>query len=303
MQKIIPCLWFEKDADIVARYYAGIFDGAKIKNTQTGMTGPGGGFSTAEIEIFGHEFFLLAAGTHFKPNPSISFFVNFDPSRDDGAEERLNQLWEKMSPGGKVLMELGAYPFSRRYGWIEDKYGVSWQLILSNPDGEERPVIVPSFLFVGAVAGKAESAALFYQSVFRESKPGIVARYPKGSKTDPEGTIMYSDFRIENQWFAAMDSAHPGHSFSFSEGVSLMIQCEDQAEVDYYAGRLSVAPEAEICGWLKDQYGVSWQVAPRKLLELQNHPDKAKVARMNQAMYQMKRLDLAALEKAFNGDI
>ena len=80
------------------------------------MTGPGGGFSTAEIEMFGQSFFLLAAGHDFKPNPSISFFVNFDPSRDAQAEERLNQLWEKLLSGGKVLMELGTYPFSRRYG-------------------------------------------------------------------------------------------------------------------------------------------------------------------------------------------
>ncbi|TXH00629.1 MAG: VOC family protein, partial [Candidatus Moraniibacteriota bacterium] len=231
MQKIIPCLWFEKDADAVAEYYAGIFgDAAKIKNVQTGMTGPGGGFSSAGVEIFGHEFFLLAAGPNFKPNPSVSFFVNFDPSRDAEAEAHLNQLWEKMLSGGKVLMELGAYPFSRRYGWIEDKYGVSWQFILTNPDGEERPVIVPSFLFVGAVAGKAEAAAQFYQSVFKDSKPGITVRYPKGSATDPEGTIMFSDFMLERQWFAAMDSGHPAHAFAFGEGVSLMIQCEDQAE-------------------------------------------------------------------------
>lgn len=302
MQKITPCLWFEKDADAVARYYASVFDGAEVKNVQTGMTGPGGGFSTAEIEMFGQSFFLLAAGHDFKPNPSISFFVNFDPSRDAQAEERLNQLWEKLLSGGKVLMELGTYPFSRRYGWIEDKYGVSWQLILTNPEGDERPVIVPSFLFVGAVAGKAEEAVQFYQSVFKNSKPGIVARYPKGSETDPEGTIMYSDFQLENQWFAAMDSGHPAHAFTFGEGVSLMIQCEDQAEMDYYTNKLSAVPEVEICGWLKDQYGVSWQVVPQKILELQNDPDRAKVARMNQAMYQMRRLDLAALEKAFNGE-
>ena len=133
-------------------------------------------------------------------------------------------LKEKLisSEGGTVLMPLDKYPFSEKYGWIQDKYGLSWQLILTNPEGEERPAIVPSLLFVGDKCGNAEEAINFYLSVFKNAKQGHIVRYPKGMEPDKEGTIMFSDFMLENQWFTAMDSAHE-HKFSFNEAVSFMV--------------------------------------------------------------------------------
>ena len=122
-------------------------------------------------------------------------------------------------------MPLDKYPFSERYGWLQDKYGLSWQLILSNPEGEERPFIVPSLMFVGKVCGKAEESTNFYMSVFKNSRRGIVAHYPKGMEPDKEGTIMFTDFMIENQWFAAMDSAR-AHNFAFNEATSFMVYCD-----------------------------------------------------------------------------
>ena len=134
--------------------------------------------------------------------------VNFDPSREKDAREKINEVWNKLSEGGTVLMPLDKYPFSEKYGWIQDKYGLSWQLILTNPEGEERPALVPSLLFVGDQCGNAEEAIDFYLSVFKNSKQGHIARYPKGMEPDKEGTIMFTDFSLKisgfPQWIARM---------------------------------------------------------------------------------------------------
>jgi predicted 3-demethylubiquinone-9 3-methyltransferase (glyoxalase superfamily) len=228
----------------------------------------------------------------------VSFFANFDPSRDKNARKNLDAVWEKLSQGGTALMPLDKYPFSERYGWIQDKYGLSWQLILSNPDGEERPFIVPSLLFAEAVCGKAEEATDFYLSVFKNAKRGIIARYPKGMEPDKEGTLMFTDFMIENQWFAAMDSARE-HKFAFNEAVSFMVSCDTQKEIDYYWERLSAVPEAEQCGWLKDKYGVSWQIVPTAMDEMMTKGTPEQVARITQAFLPMKKLIIADLEKAY----
>ena len=231
----------------------------------------------------------------------MSFIINFDPSRDKNAWENLDKLWEKLSQGGAALMPLDKYPFSERYGWLQDKYGLSWQLILSNPEGEERPFIVPSLMFVGKVCGKAEESTNFYMSVFKNSRRGIVAHYPKGMEPDKEGTIMFTDFMIENQWFAAMDSAR-AHNFAFNEATSFMVYCDTQKEIDYYWDRLSAVPEAEQCGWLKDKYGLSWQIVPTTMDEMMANGTREQIDRLTQAFLPMKKLVIAELEKAFEGE-
>src|SRR5690606_14773667 len=146
--------------------------------------------------------------------------------------------WEKLSEGGIALMPLDKYPFSERFGWIQDKYGLSWQLILTNPQGEERPFIIPSLLFVGEVCGRAEEAMDLYLSVFRNSRKGQVARHGAGPGPDKEGTILFCDFMLENEWFVAMDSAH-SHQFAFNEAISFMVNCQTQEEIDYFWEKLS----------------------------------------------------------------
>jgi predicted 3-demethylubiquinone-9 3-methyltransferase (glyoxalase superfamily) len=202
--------------------------------------------------------------------------------------------------GGAALMPLDKYPFSERYGWLQDKYGLSWQLILSNPEGEERPFIVPSLMFVGKVCGKAEESTNFYMSVFKNSRRGTVARYPKGMEPDKEGTITFADFMIENQWFAAMDSAR-AHNFAFNEATSFMVYCDTQKEIDYYWDRLSAVPEAAQCGWLKDKYGLSWQIVPTTMDEMMANGTREQIDRLTQAFLPMKKLVIAELEKAFKG--
>jgi predicted 3-demethylubiquinone-9 3-methyltransferase (glyoxalase superfamily) len=242
----------------------------------------------------------ISAGPLFKFNPSISFMVNFDPSQDKNAKSRIDEVWSKLVEGGKVLMEIDKYPFSERYGWVEDKYGVSWQLIFTNPEGEERPLIIPSIMFVGDACGKAEEASDFYLSVFKQSKRGTIARYPAGMEPDKEGTVMFTDFKLEGQWFAAMDSARE-HNFKFNEAISLIVNCGNQKEIDYYWEKLSAVPEAEQCGWLKDKYGVSWQIVPTAMDEMMNKGTPEQIDRVTQAFMPMKKFDIAKLQKAYKG--
>jgi predicted 3-demethylubiquinone-9 3-methyltransferase (glyoxalase superfamily) len=309
MQKITPCLWFDMNCEEAVNFYTSIFPNSKIdsiKRYPEGMGGPmegmGGKILTAIFTLDGLTFQALDGGPYFKLNPSISFFVNFDPSKNPDAKADLDTLWAKLSEGGKALMPLQEYPFSKHYGWIQDRFGVSWQLILTDPEGEERPGIIPSLLFTKDVAGKAEEALNFYISVFgKDSKIGQVAKYPAGMEPEKEGSAMYAEAKLAGQWFTAMDSANPGHAFSFNEAISLSVETADQAETDELFQKLSAHPESEQCGWVKDKFGVSWQVIPKRMGELLSDPDQEKSNRALQAMLQMKKIDIAALEKAFNG--
>ncbi|MBI2429542.1 MAG: VOC family protein [Ignavibacteriales bacterium] len=296
--KITPHLWYDKEAKEAAEFYCSVFPDSKVTNITTLHDTPSGDCDVVSFELSGQPFMAISAGPYFKFNPSISFILNFDPSKDKNARKNLDASWKKLSNGGTILMELDKYPFSERYGWLQDKYGLSWQLILSNPDGEERPFIVPSLMFVGDVCGKAEEAVKFYLSVFQNSKQGIVARYPKGMEPDKEGTIMFSDFKINGQWFAAVDSARE-HKFAFNEAVSLLIPCDTQEEIDYYWKKLSTVPEAEQCGWCKDTYGVSWQVHAALMDEMMQKGTRNQIDRLTQAFLPMKKLDVTALKKAY----
>jgi len=302
MNKITPHLWFDKEAKEAVTFYTSNFTNSRITNMTTisGVPTPTGDCDIISFELNGRPYMAMNAGPMFKFNPSISFFVNFDPSRDSRARENLDRLWENLSQDGTALMPLDKYPFSEHYGWIQDKFGVSWQLILSNPEGEERPVIVPSLLFVGAVAGDAEKAVDFYISVFSNSRRGNIVRYGKGQEPDREGTIMFSDFMLDGEWFAAMDSSWD-HKFAFNEAISFLIPCGTQEEIDYYWAKLSADSKAEQCGWLKDKFGVSWQVWPIEMGEMMTRGTPEQVARVTRAFLPMKKFDIAALKRAYEG--
>lgn len=300
-QKITPHLWYDKEAKEAAEFYVSAFGaGSQITDVTTIHDTPSGDTDIVSFELAGHPFVAISAGPAFQLNPAISFILNFDPSYDENARENLDALWEKLSEGGTALMPLAEYPFSKRYGWIQDKYGLTWQLILSDPEGEDRPFIVPSLMFVGDVYGKAEEAIDFYLSIFNNGRRGSTNRYPQGMAPNEAGTLMFADFMLEGQWFAAMDSAE-NHDFNFNEAVSLLVECDTQEEVDHYWERLSAVPEAEQCGWLKDKYGVSWQIVPAALDDLLNNGSQEQSARVTQAFLQMKKLDIAQLEAAYEG--
>lgn len=296
--KIVPHLWFDKEAGEAARFYTASFPGSRITHRKVLPGTPSGDAEVVAFELAGHPFMAISAGPYFKINPSISFIVNFDPGRDPSASKNLDSLWKKLSPGAKVRMPLDAYPFSKRFGWIEDRFGVSWQLLLSNPGGEERPFITPSLMFVGANAGKAEEATAFYLSVFQPSRRGALTRWPAGMAPERKGTLMFTDVRLAGVWLAAMDSAQ-NHDFQFNEGVSLMVRCKDQKEIDGYWRRLSAVPAAEQCGWLKDKYGVSWQIVPEEMDLMMATGTDAQIKALTKAFLPMKKLEIAPLRKAF----
>ncbi len=312
MRKITPHLWFDKEAKEAVKFYTSIFANSRITNVTTihEVPSPTGDSDIVSFELRGQPFMAISAGPLFKFNPSVSFIVNFDPSRERDARTSIDATWNKLSPGGTVLMPLQEYPFSKRYGWLQDKYGLSWQLMLTNPEGEERPGIVPSLLFVGDVCGKAEAAIESYLSIFRNSpfdsdrdrsKMGAMVRYGAGQEPEKEGTVLFADFELLGTWLAAMDSARE-HKFAFNEAICLLIPCETQEEIDYYWAKLSADPKAEQCGWLKDRYGLSWQVWPTAMGEMMAKGTPEQVARVTKAFLPMKKFEIAKLKKAYEGE-
>jgi predicted 3-demethylubiquinone-9 3-methyltransferase (glyoxalase superfamily) len=291
--KIVPHLWFDKEAKQAAELYTSLIPGSKVTNVTTLRDTPSGDCDVVSFNLAGQPFMAISAGPLFTFNPSISFHI-----RCRTADE-VDALWKQLSPGGKVLMELGTYPFSERYGWLEDRYGLSWQVIHAGSQ-EIRQRIVPALMFVGNACGKAEEAMQHYASVFGNGKVDVQARYGGGQGPDKEGTVQYATFVLEEMAFAAMDSAL-GHDFGFNEAISFMVKCDDQKEIDHYWSKLTHVPGSEQCGWLKDKYGVSWQVAPRRMDEMMRSGSKEQIARVTQAFLKMKKFDLAALERAYRG--
>lgn len=300
MQKIIPNLWFDGNAEDAVNRYTNIFDDSAVATisrydeASANASGqPEGSVLTVEFDLEGQAFVGLNGGPQFSFTPALSFIVNCLTT--DGVDE----LWAQLSEGGEELMPLDSYPFSDRYGWIEDEYGVSWQLIYTDSIPERK--IVPSLMFVGERCGQAKDAIDFYTSVFDDSAVGDIAQYGPDQEPDEEGTVMFADFTLCGQHFAAMDSARE-HGFDFTEAISFIVDCADQAEVDYYWEELTAdGGEEGQCAWLKDKFGVSWQIVPRVLPELLQDKDAEKAGQVMEAMLQMRKIDIETLEKAYAG--
>jgi predicted 3-demethylubiquinone-9 3-methyltransferase (glyoxalase superfamily) len=277
MQKITPNLWFNGNAKEATEFYTSVFPDASIiatshypKSMEEGLAdfqlNMAGKELTVEFEIMDFRFIAINAGSEFVPNPSISFFITLD------SKEKIDTLWKELADDGKELMGLSKYPFSEYYGWVQDRYNVSWQLILNNPEGDPRPKVVPSLLFTQDKNGQAEEAIAFYTSVFKNSKTGQLVRRTEDDPMAKAGTLMFGDFMIEDVWIAGMDGGVE-HDFTFNEGVSLLISCSNQDEIDHYWGMLTAnGGEESVCGWLKDKYGISWQVAPVDIETLMKKP-------------------------------
>lgn len=296
---IRPHLWFEREALDAARTYTALLPDSGIDHVTTLHGTPSGSVEVVDFHLGGQPFQAISAGPHDRFNPSISFMCTFDPARDPAARDHLDAAWDTLAAGGTSLMPLDAYPFSRRFGWVQDRYGLSWQLILTDPGGDPRPPVLSSLLFSGEVCGRAEEAGVFWRSVFPDSRAGLLVRHPPGAESDREGTVLFSDFRLAGTWFTAADSGYD-HGFGFNEAVSFVVSCDTQAEIDRYWEALSAVPEAEACGWCRDRFGVSWQVVPRALDDMLRDPDPARVDRVKDAFLPMRKLDLATLRAAFD---
>ncbi len=277
--QIYPCLWFDGQAKEAAELYCSIFKDSRI-TADTPMV--------VNFEINGQKIMGLNGGPIFKINPSISLLVNC------GSDSEIENAYNKLLEGGKAMMALNKYPWSEKYGWVVDKYGMTWQLMLGGlpPTGER---IVPTFLFVGEQYGKAQEAIQLYTSIFPGSQAHEAQLYKEG-EGQQVGTLKFGHFTLANNLFAAMDGAG-AHEFKFNEAVSITVSCGTQEEIDTYWNKLTAdGGEESKCGWLKDKFGVSWQIVPSVLGKLMTNPDKAQ--KVMQIVMQTVKFDIKQLEEA-----
>jgi predicted 3-demethylubiquinone-9 3-methyltransferase (glyoxalase superfamily) len=295
-QSIVPCIWLDRQAEQAAAFYERTFPGGRVAATSRypeSFDHPGGlprgGVLTVDLELAGHRFTLLNGGPPFVPNPSISFFVHVDnPAEADG-------IFAPLAEGGQALMPLDAYPWSERYGWVQDRFGVSWQVMAGRrPPGGS--TFSPCLMFSGPQHGRAEEAMQAYAGVFPGSRIVDVSRYAAGE--GPEGTVKHGRFVLAGQDMVAMDS-HLAHGITFNEGLSFQVMCDDQASIDRHWAVLGAGGSYGPCGWLKDRFGLSWQVVPARIGRWMSSDDPAARDRAFAAMLTMGKLDIATLERAW----
>lgn len=295
---LVPCLWFDDQAELAADFYARTFPGGRAHvssvfpdSSENPSEKEAGTVMTVDFEIAGQRFVALNGGPKFKPNPSVSFFV------DVLAPEEASRLFAALAEGGEVRMPIDAYPWSDRYGWVQDRFGISWQVNTTRMRADAT-AIAPCLLFTNEQRGRAEEAMTLYTSVLPDSRIDSLRRYPEGQ--DAAGLVMHARFTLAGLPMAATDS-HIPHGFAFNEALSFQVLCADQAEVDRYWERLSEGGAPGPCGWLKDRFGLSWQVIPRDLPRWFGSDDAAARRRVFRAMMHMGKLDVATMQRAFEG--
>lgn len=289
MHKITPCVWFDNQAMEAATFYTSLFENSEIYSVSHYLENspmPAGSVLVAKVRLANLQFELLNGGPVFEVNPSISFFVDCE------TEDQFNKLWNELSKEGSVLMEVNEYPFSKKFGWCADRFGVNWQLILSG----KKQNIAPYLLFGNDQYGKAEDAINFYESVFVAGKKEL-SYYEEGSE---EKGVRFSSFSLDKQRFHAIDSGYK-HDFDFNEAVSFCVYCKDQEDIDYLWERFIEGGEAQECGWLKDKYGVSWQILNEDLDNMIEDEDTEKAQRVMDALLKMVKVDIKTLQDAYNG--
>lgn len=285
---IFPCLWYDGDAKESADFYCKVFGGTITTDTTDTPV-------VLNIELYGQKLMLLNGGPQFKKNASVSFMVLCE------TEEEVEKYWSPLSENGLVLMELGEYPWSKKYGWVRDRFGVTWQVYLGEKQGEQK--IIPTLMFIHENNGKAMEAMELYTEVFPNSKIGNVLKYGDGvgneSHEIPEN-VQHAHFEIDDYSFFCMDNSYD-HEFDFNEGISIVVMTDNQEQTDHLWNSLTKDGGREsMCGWLKDKFGMSWQIVPKKLIQLMNDPHQEKAQKVVQAMIKMQKIVISDLEKAYN---
>lgn len=283
---IFPCLWFDEESKQAAEFYCRVFDGKITADTPVVMN----------IELFGQKLMLLNGGPHFKTNPSVSFMVICS------TEDEVQKYWDSLIEGGVALMALDSYSWSKKYGWVQDKYGVTWQLFLGEKEQSQK--IIPTLMFIHQDNGKAMEAMEFYTRTFPGSSIGNILKYGDGGEghpiSEPAENIQHAHFTIDGYSFFCMDNSYD-HPFDFNEGISIVIITDSQEETDHLWNTLiSDGGRESMCGWLKDKYGLSWQIVPKRLIELMNDSDRSKAQQVVQAMMKMQKIVVKELEEAYN---
>lgn len=297
MQKITPFLWFDNNAEEAVNFYTALFDNSGTLNitryNEQSAAASGqkpGTAMTIAFKLEGQNFTALNGGPHFRLNQSTSFFVYCE------SDSKIEKIYKKLCDGGKVFFKLDKYDWSARYAWVQDKFGLSWQLDVDRINNPQK--VLPALLFANDNSLRLKEAANYYTSVFPDSK--IIIEFPYDKSVGvPDGTLLFAQFKLSNYLFNAMSSTMK-HDFDFNEAFSFVVNCKDQEEVDFYWNKLTSDGEMESqCGWLKDKYGVSWQIVPTKLIELLGDSDSVKAQKVMMAMLKMKKIIISDLENAY----
>lgn len=279
---IYPCLWFAENAKTAADFYCHVFSGEISAESEV----------VVDLSLFGQKIMLLNGGPYFKKNASVSFTIIAE------TEEEVELYWKQLSENGIVLMPLDSYPWSKKYGWVKDQYDVTWQLYLGETIAEQK--IVPTLMFLHENNGKAESAMELYTSIFLNSKIKSILYYDENKAEEIEGNVQHAYFSINDYAVFCMDSSYH-HPFDFNEGISLVVMTESQEETNHlWDSLVADGGEESRCGWLKDKFGLIWQIVPKRLIQLMHDKDREKAQKVVEAMMKMQKIDIDVLENAFN---
>ena len=275
-KQITPCLWFNNQAKEAAALYCSVFEKSKITTQSPIVT---------EIDVSGQKFILLDGGPMYHPTPAMSFYYICENVRE------LEKIWDVFSKDGSILMPLNKYPRSEKFGWVTDKFGISWQLALGKLSDVGQKII-PCLLFTGKQYGRVDEAIELYSSIFENVTVDGMLRYGANELPDKAGKVKHAQIDVAGQKLMLMESAAE-HNFSFTEGVSLTLYCETQEEIDDYWEKFTEQGEESMCGWLKDKFGVSWQIIPTILGKIMSNP--AKAGKAAQAFMTMRKLNIEQL--------
>lgn len=277
LNSLYSCLWFDSNAKKAAEFYLSIFPNSKI-HQDTGLV--------CSFDLMGSKLIGLNGGPKYKVNKALSYFVYC------GQEVNIDHLYNNLKEGGEVLFPLDKYDWSPRYAWVKDKFGVNWQLDIEPINNEQK--IVPCLLFSNAKRTQLKAAMQLYTSIFKNSR--ILMEYPFPPKAGlPQGALLFGQVKLGN-FILNLMSGMEKEEEDFTEGNSLVIECETQSEIDHFWEALGNGGEYSMCGWLKDKYGVSWQVVPSVLSKLMADPVKG--PNVIEAFLKMQKFDIATLENA-----
>lgn len=288
MQPIIPHLWYDTEAKEAVAFYVDLF-GGKLDWTYTITDTPSGDSDLIQFQLGDMTLAAISAGPYFKLNESMSLMVNV-ASKDEVT--RLNQA---LSEGGRILMPLAEYPFSPYYVWLEDRFGLSWQLSYA-PDLDKPYQFDICLLFSQDQVGLAQPMLDYYKDKLPQASVGQLSYYGEGEAAVEAAKLNYAELLVAGQKMIVMDHGYGGEA-SFNEAFSLMVYVDSQDELNFYYDLLSAVPEAEMCGWVKDQFGISWQIVPRILMEAYDTASPETVKAVNDAVLQMRRLDFDQIKE------
>lgn len=289
MRQIVTQLCFNNQAEEAVAFYTKVFEKSEVTRKIT-YPMPKGDEVGIDFTLENQAFSAINGGPNMKMNPSFSLMVSLETA------EEVDALYEKLADSGKELMPLDKYPFSDRYAWVEDQFGLSWQIMLAKGVPANHKIRV-SLLFAGAYCGQAEAALDHYVNIFPTAEKGHVNYYQEGEAQDDRAKVNYAELNIGDQQFVLMDHGF-GSDEEFTQAISFLIVAGAQSEVDYYWEKLSAKEDAEAMGWLEDAYGVSWQVVPQAYYQIMESATDEQKDRVIKALTKMKRMDSGRLENA-----